>query len=150
MNENERSVKKKMSEERLIDANDVYEIIGQTGVARIHVADIDQIKRIDPETLPIVRELRENLKRVTAERDVARRDCAVAESNYFECLAQLAEARVRLKSAITDMEALMWHSGDGCNICKHCVEVHREPYVRLDCDLGSGCNCKPEWRGVTQ
>lgn len=102
---------------------------------------------IDPETLPIVRELREKLERVTAERDEARRDCAVAERNHSECLAQLAKARVQLKSAVTDMEALMWHSGDGCNICKHCVEVHRNPYVRLDCDLGSGCECKPEWRG---
>ena len=141
-------LRKKMSEQRLIDANDVYEIIGQTGVARIHVADIDQIKRIDPETLPIVLELREKLERVTAERDEARRDCAVAERNHFECLAQLAKERVQLKSAVTDMEALMWHSGDGCNICKHCVEVHREPYVRLDCDIGSGCECRPEWRGT--
>lgn len=59
----------KMDEIRLIDVNDVYEIIGQTGVARVHVADIDPIKRIDPETLPIVRELREKLERVTAQRD---------------------------------------------------------------------------------
>lgn len=99
-------------------------------------------------TPQIVRELRENLERVTAERDEARRDCAVAEGNHSECLVQLAKARVQLKSAVTDMEALMWHSGDGCNICKHCVEVHRNPYVRLDCDLGSGCDCKPEWRGL--
>lgn len=137
-----------MSEQRLIDVHDVYEIIGQTGIARVHVADIDQIKRIDPETLSIVRQLREQLARVTAERDEARRDCTIAESNHSECLVQLAEARVQLKSAITDMEAIMWHSGDGCNICKHCVEVHREPYVRLDCGLGGGCECRPEWRGA--
>lgn len=60
-----------MSEQRLIDVHDVYEIIGQTGIARVHVADIDQIKRIDPETLPIVRQLREQMERVTAERDAA-------------------------------------------------------------------------------
>ena len=60
-----------MAEQRLIDVNDVYEIIGQTGVARVHVADIDQIKRIDPETLPIVRQLRKELQKVTAERDAA-------------------------------------------------------------------------------
>lgn len=92
-------------------------------------------------------ELRAELEQVTAERDAARRDCAVAERNHSECLAQLAKARAQLKFAVADMEALMWHSGDGCNICKHCVEVHREPYVRLDCDLGGGCECKPEWRG---
>ena len=56
-------------EQRLIDANDVYKIIGQTGTARIHVSDIDQIKRIDPETLLIVQKLRDELGRVTAERD---------------------------------------------------------------------------------
>ena len=60
-----------MAEQRLIDVRDVYEIIGQTGVARVHVADIDQIKRIDPETLPIVRQLRKELQKVTAERDAA-------------------------------------------------------------------------------
>ena len=60
-----------MAEQRLIDVYDVYEIIGQTGVARVHVADIDQIKRIDPETLPIVRQLRKELQKVTAERDAA-------------------------------------------------------------------------------
>lgn len=143
-------------EQRLIDANELLEDIesakenhgmGQI-VANTLTRYVKRVPIIDPETLPIVRELREKLERVTVERDAARRDCAVAESNHFECLAQLAEARVQLKSAITDMEALMWHSGDGCNICKHCVEVHREPYVRLDCDLGSGCECKPEWRGV--
>lgn len=54
-----------MVEQRLIDVNDVYKIIGETGVARVHVADIDQIKRIAPETLPIVRQMREELKKVT-------------------------------------------------------------------------------------
>lgn len=146
---------------RLIDADDVDSYV-QTwicdcseygrqeviAVEDISCKDISPLPTIDPETLPIVRELRDKLKQVTTERDEARRDCAVAESNHSECFAQLAEARVQLKSAITDIEALMWHSGDGCNICKHCVEVHREPYVRLDCDLGSGCECKPEWRGV--
>lgn len=145
-----------MSKQRLIDANALREDWLENGEneyvydTNSFLSSIDDQPTIDPETLPIVRQLREQLERVMAERDVALRDCAFAESNHFECLNQLAETRVQLKSAITDMEALMWHSGDGCNICKHCVEVHREPYVRLDCDLGSGCNCKPEWRGVDQ
>lgn len=71
-----------MAEQRLIDANEVYEIIGQTGVARVHVTDIDQIKRIDPETLPIVRELREKLERVTAEMDAAMKDIEQAITIY--------------------------------------------------------------------
>lgn len=43
---------------QLIDANDVYKIIGDTGIKRVHVTDIDQIKRIDPESLPVVQQLR--------------------------------------------------------------------------------------------
>ena len=160
-------VSKAMSEQRLIDANamvadesEAYMKAQTSGAISPITQEINSVVHgkiqmlifdtptIDPETLPIRRGLREKLKKVTIERDEARRDCAVAESNHSECLAQLAEARVQLKSAITDMEALMWHSGDGCNICRHCVEVHREPYVRLGCDLGSGCECKPEWRGT--
>lgn len=142
---------------RLIDGNELYGIekLLDTDIIQSSkesnwlmsqiLHDINAMPTIDPETLPIVQELRVELERVTAERDESRRDCAVAESNHSECLAQLTKARVQLKSAVTDMEALMWHSGDGCNIC---VEVHREPYVHLDCDLGSGCECNPEWRGV--
>lgn len=145
-------VSKVMNEKRLIDANvlkrDLNKLPIMSNWGEVFVPTlIDKQPTVYPETLPIVRELRERLERVTAERDEARRDCAVAERNHAECLAQLAKARAQLKSAVADMEALMWHSGDGCNICKHCVEVHREPYVRLDCDLGSGCECKPEWRG---
>lgn len=77
---------------------------------------------IDPESLPIVQELREQLARVTAERD----------------------------AAITDMEALMWFSGEGCRICSHCIEVHKTPYVRLDCNLRPKKDCTPEWRGIQE
>lgn len=50
-------------------------------------------------------------------------------------------------AAVGDMEALMWYSGEGCQICANAVEVHKRPYVRLDCKLGSGIDCKPKWRG---
>ena len=60
---------------------------------------IESAPTIDPETLPIVQELRERLARVTAERD----------------------------SAITDMEALLWFSWEGCKICNHCSVVHKPP-----------------------
>lgn len=55
----------------LIDVNEVYNLIGQSGVSRIHVSDIDRIRRIDPETLPIVQELKKQLEQVTKERDAA-------------------------------------------------------------------------------
>lgn len=189
---------KKMAEIRLIDGNELRGIESLLNTDIIQASkeaswlmtqvlhDIDAMPAIDPETLPIVRELREKLmlteanqnhfkeerdlflfkmketaeaatseidrrnkticelraelEQVTAERDEARRDCAVAEKNHAECLARLAEARVKLKSSVTDMETLMWPS-------VNCVEVHREPYVHLDCGLGSGCECKPKWRG---
>ena len=35
------------TEKRLIDANDVYALFGQNGMARLHVADIDVIPTID-------------------------------------------------------------------------------------------------------
>lgn len=65
----------------------------------------------------------------------------------------LAEAEARAEkaererdAAVSDLEALMWHSGDGCNVCGHAIEVHREPYVRLDCALKNR-ECTPKWRG---
>ncbi len=73
---------------------------------------------IDPETLPIVQQLRAELARVTEERE----------------------------AAVTDMQALMWHSGDGCEICEHKIVEQRHPYTKLGCKLGGGCN--PKWCGV--
>ena len=103
---------------------------------------IDEQPTIDPETLPIVRELRAELERVTKERDEARRDCAVAERNH----ERLFEARKQLKTAITDMEALMWYSGDGCEICEHKIIEQRHPYTKLGCKLNGECN--PKWCGA--
>lgn len=84
--------------------------------------DIDEVPTVDPETLPVVREMREQLARVTAERD----------------------------AAITDMEALMWFSGEGCKICNHCTVVHKTPYVRYGCDLRPEKDCTPKWRGIQE
>ena len=65
--------------------------------------------------------------------------------------AKLRAEQKRVKwerdAAVGDMEALMWYSGEGCQICANAVEVHKRPYVRLDCKLGSGIDCKPKWRG---
>ena len=35
------------SEKRLIDDNDIYSLFDQSGIARLHVADIDTIPRVD-------------------------------------------------------------------------------------------------------
>lgn len=42
-------------------------------ISRSLIRNPDAVKPIDPETLPIVRQLREELARVTAERDAAQR-----------------------------------------------------------------------------
>ena len=38
---------KAASEKRLIDVNDIYSLFNQSGIARLHVADIDTIPRVD-------------------------------------------------------------------------------------------------------
>ena len=35
------------NEKRLIDFNDIYSLFNQNGIARLHVADIDTIPRVD-------------------------------------------------------------------------------------------------------
>lgn len=64
-----------MAEQRLIDANDLI-TRGNTEFGGVHDAVllkhfVDEQPTIDPETIPLVRKLREELERVTAERDAA-------------------------------------------------------------------------------
>ena len=59
----------------------------------------------------------------------------------YEELEQVKQER---DAAVGDMEALMWYSGEGCQICANAVEVHKRPYVRLDCKLGSGIDLQAE------
>ena len=62
--------------------------------------------------------------------------------------ADLARVTAERDAAVADMEALMWFGGEGCRICAHAVEVHKEPYVRLDCDREKETDCSPKWRGI--
>ena len=108
----------KMDEIRLIDVNDVYKIIGQTGTARVHVADIDQIKRIAPETLPIVRELREKLEQ-------ERKIC-----DHLQCeLVQVAKERDEALQRIT-------------NACEFCRSAKDEALPM--CEAGYRCPLQPD------
>lgn len=59
-------------------------------------------------------------------------------------MAELEQVKAERDAAIRDVEALMWYSGDGCRICAHGVEVYREPYVRLKCNIEK---CQPKWHG---
>lgn len=64
-------------EQRLIDANALREDWLENGEneyvydTNSFLSSLDDAPTIDPETLPIVRQLREELARVTAERDAA-------------------------------------------------------------------------------
>lgn len=121
-------------EQRLIDGNELFgivsllnaDIVKANPVARwliqIVLHDIGAMPTIKPDDLQVVKRLREKLAKVTAEKN----------------------------AAINDMEALMWYGGDGCNICQHCVEVHRKPYVRLACELGNRSHCDPKWLGLRE
>lgn len=67
---------KKMAEQRLIDANKIlYHQAWESGSMEpanegvALMSEVQAMPTIDPETLPIVRQLREELERVTAERD---------------------------------------------------------------------------------
>lgn len=35
------------NEKRLIDVNDIYSLFNQSGIARLHISDIDTIPRVD-------------------------------------------------------------------------------------------------------
>lgn len=68
-----------MAEQRLIDANALREDWLENGEneyvydTNSFLSSIDDAPTIDPETIPIVRQLRAELARVTAERDAAQR-----------------------------------------------------------------------------
>ena len=68
-----------MAEQRLIDANALREDWLQNGEneyvydTNSFLSSLDDAPTIDPETVPIVRQLRAELARVTAERDAAQR-----------------------------------------------------------------------------
>ena len=53
-----------------------------------------------------------------------------------------------LQNLVNDLHALMWMR-DGCEVCAHCVIVHREPYYKTTCtlDYEHTGRCQPLWRG---
>lgn len=69
---------------RLINADDVGSGMAIEWQKALVKAEIDDAPTIDPETLPIVRQLRAELARVTAERDAAVQDLCV-DTKCFIC-----------------------------------------------------------------
>ena len=140
-----------MAEQRLIDANDVYEIIGQTGVARVHVTDIDQIKRIDPETLPIVWQLREELSNCKQELrqikycyDIAKNGEKQLRKQNDEIIASWAECAKKLKQVTAERDAAV----SDLNFIEHCGVCKTKCSLVDAIDRKAGGDCAFfEWRG---
>ena len=120
-----------MSEQRLINSNaDVYKYVetwtcncSECGVQNVMaVDDISTLPEIDPETLPIVRELRAELERVTAEKNAAINDLLQVGRGY-----------------------------DFCTVCAHCCEGGKpkyrpqEPYMEF-CKKCNDDYSQFEWR----
>lgn len=81
-----------MSEQRLIDANALREDWLENGEneyvydTNSFLCSLDDAPTISPEFMPIVRHLREELERVTAERDAIKRDIEEAmKISELEC-----------------------------------------------------------------
>lgn len=86
---------------RLIDANALKEKMKCTNRYFSIKFDIDEAPTIDPETLPIVQELREQLAKVTAERDTLKSNPPVEiNSDAFELAVRLAEMVAERDAAI--------------------------------------------------
>lgn len=111
---------------------------------------VDSQPTIEPENLPVVKELKEQLEAEKNKVVKIQYDCE--EMTIKQICDRLRYAEQKLEevteerdAAILDMEALMWHSGDGCEICQHKIVEQRHPYTRLGCKL-VGC-CQPKWKG---
>ena len=97
-------------EQRLIDGSELYgiesllntEIIQNSPEASWLMAqvlhDIQASPTIDPESLPIVRQLREELARVTAERDAAVKDADDARQSLMMSIFAKCEFLVKFDS----------------------------------------------------
>lgn len=101
-----------MAEQRLIDANALREDWLENGEneyvydTNSFLSSIDEHPTIDPETLPIVQQLRAELERVTVERDAAIKDIEAAMGIMADMKAgcvfgdtpEAAEAALKAKS----------------------------------------------------
>lgn len=105
-----------MAEQRLIDANallDKQESLYMKGHVLFHGVTayaIENAPTIDPESLPIVQQLRAELERVKAERDAAVSDLkTICDCDYCEggCVS-------------TEEECCMFCEVEGC-LCRGCI-----------------------------
>lgn len=104
--------------------------------------DIEAMPTIDPETLSIVQELREQLAKVTAERDALKSNPPVEiESDAFEIATRLARVTVERDAAIDEIPKVCYYckKRKGWKICKD--------FNGNECE---GSCTKWEWRGLQE
>ena len=137
----------------LITATAITDLLARAEAAEKKATELDKalfdaakvVRTMQERTIPYYRNRTE-----AAEKEVEWKNKVIeaAERRFVEAEARAEKAERERDAAVSDMEALMWHSGDGCNICAHSVEAHRVPYVRLTCYLKG--NCEPKWRGIKE
>ena len=106
-----------MAEQRLIDANALREDWLENGEneyvydTNSFLSSLDDAPTVDPETLPIVLKLREELKKVTAERDAVVKDRAELADFELEVCGQFC-----LGDRETGIFPCAWFVGENCKL----------------------------------
>lgn len=99
---------------------------------------------IDPETIPVVRQLREELAKVTAERDALKMNPPVEiQANTFELAVELAKVSAERDAAVKDLNTI--------RDCSTCALQYTDKCLLKDCmdpccSFGSG-DVPYKWRG---
>ena len=138
-----RKAVKKMAEQRLIDANALREDWLENGEneyiydTNSFLSSIDNTPTIDPETLPIVRELRKKVKDLNDGLETLSKIVKSAYEQRDDFMERLERVTAERDAAVSDLENIMAYNTDTCQFCKN-----NQCYVR-----GGTKPCLPKWRG---
>lgn len=145
-----------MAEQRLIDANNLG--VGKANPNAFERKDyaygwnnalqavVEASPTIDPETLPVVRQLREELASVTAERDALKMNPAVEiQADAFALAVELSRVTAERDAAVEQLRGkcfackhyTAYHNDGPCATCQHEI-MCRKPWDAVD---------RWEWRG---
>ena len=131
-----------MAEHRLIDANALRKYWLENGEneyvydTNSFLTSLDNAPTIDPETLPVVRQLREELARVKAERDALRMNPPVEiQADAFVLAVELAKVTAERDAAVGALK--LTHD---CNFCANDCVNPEQNYCAL-CHA-KGCVCR--------
>lgn len=69
-------------------------------------------------------------------------------SKLFDLASELYGLEEVFEAIHTDIAALLWLNGN-CEYCRHGLKEEFSGANRWTCALGSGVDCRPEWRGAT-